>query len=47
MSVNLATQSGTVEFLPGVADMEALRVPIEGVGHSFPAAGILFPHFRP
>ncbi len=35
-SINLATQSGTVEFLPGVADMEALRVAIEGVGYSIP-----------
>jgi Cu+-exporting ATPase len=35
-SVNLATQSGTVEFLPGVADMGALRVAIEGVGYSVP-----------
>jgi Cu+-exporting ATPase len=35
-SVNLATQSGTVEFLPGVADMGALRVAIEGVGYSIP-----------
>ena len=35
-SINLATQSGTVEFLPGVADMGALRVAIEGVGYSIP-----------
>jgi Cu+-exporting ATPase len=35
-SVNLATQSGTVEFLPGVADMGSLRVAIEGVGYSVP-----------
>ncbi len=35
-SVNLATQTGTVEFLPGVADMGALRVAIEGVGYSIP-----------
>ncbi|MGB3400338.1 MAG: heavy metal translocating P-type ATPase [Candidatus Deferrimicrobiaceae bacterium] len=35
-SVNLATQSGTVEILPGVADMGALRVAIEGVGYSIP-----------
>ncbi len=35
-SVTLATQSGTVEFLPGVADMGALRVAIEGVGYSVP-----------
>ena len=35
-SVNLATQTGTAEFLPGVADMGALRVAIEGVGYSIP-----------
>jgi Cu+-exporting ATPase len=35
-SVNLATRSGTVEVLPGVADMGALRVAIEGVGYSIP-----------
>ncbi|MGA6992817.1 MAG: heavy metal translocating P-type ATPase [Candidatus Deferrimicrobiaceae bacterium] len=35
-SVNLATRSGTVEVLPGVVDMGALRVAIEGVGYSIP-----------
>jgi Cu+-exporting ATPase len=35
-SVNLATQTGTVEFLPGVADMGAFRVAIERVGYSIP-----------
>ncbi|MGA7106040.1 MAG: heavy metal translocating P-type ATPase [Candidatus Deferrimicrobiaceae bacterium] len=35
-SVNLATQTGTVEFLPGVADMGALRVAIERVGYTIP-----------
>jgi len=35
-SVNLATRSGTVEFIPGVADKGALRVAIEGVGYSIP-----------
>ena len=35
-SVNLATQTGTVEFLPGVAGMGALRVAIERVGYTIP-----------
>jgi len=35
-SVNLATRTGTVEFLPGVADMGALRVAIERVGYTIP-----------
>lgn len=35
-SVNLATQSGTVEFLPGVTDMGVLRIAIEGMGYSIP-----------
>ena len=35
-SVNIATQSGTVEFLPGVVDMEGLRAAVEGVGYSVP-----------
>jgi P-type Cu+ transporter len=35
-SVNLATQTGTVEFLPGVADMGAFRVAIERVGYTIP-----------
>jgi Cu+-exporting ATPase len=35
-SVNLATQTGTVELLPGVVDMRALRVAMEGVGYSIP-----------
>jgi Cu+-exporting ATPase len=35
-SVNLATQSATAVFLPGSADMEALRAAIEGVGYSLP-----------
>jgi len=35
-SVNLATRTGTVEFLPGVADMGALRVAIKRVGYTIP-----------
>ena len=35
-SVNLATQTGTVEFLPGVADMGAFRVAIARLGYSIP-----------
>ncbi|MGZ9147225.1 MAG: heavy metal translocating P-type ATPase [Candidatus Deferrimicrobiaceae bacterium] len=35
-SVNLATQSGTVVFLPGVADVGALRAAVEKVGYAVP-----------
>src|SRR4030067_950695 len=35
-SVNLATQSGTVSFLPGVADMGAVRAAVEKVGYAVP-----------
>jgi Cu+-exporting ATPase len=35
-SVNLATQTGTAEFLPGVANMEGLRAAVEGMGYSVP-----------
>jgi Cu+-exporting ATPase len=35
-SVNLATQSGTVTFVPGVAEMGALRAAVEGAGYSVP-----------
>ena len=35
-SVNLATQSGTVIFLPGVADVGGLRAAVEKVGYAVP-----------
>src|SRR4030067_345310 len=35
-SVNLATQSGTVSFLPGVADMGAVRAAVESAGYGGP-----------
>src|SRR3989304_1207475 len=35
-SVNLATQSGTVSFLPGVADMGAVRAAVESAGYAVP-----------
>jgi Cu+-exporting ATPase len=35
-SVNLATQSGTVSFLPGVADMGAVRAAVERAGYAVP-----------
>jgi Cu+-exporting ATPase len=35
-SVNLATQSGTVVFLPGVADVGALRAAVEKAGYAVP-----------
>jgi len=35
-SVNLATQSGTVVFLPGVADVGGLRAAVEKVGYAVP-----------
>jgi Cu+-exporting ATPase len=38
-SVNLATQSATVSFVPGVADMDALRAAVEETGYSVPAGG--------
>src|SRR3990172_5152543 len=36
VSVNLATQSGTVSFLPGVADMGAVRAAVESAGYAVP-----------
>ncbi len=40
-SVNLATKSGTVAYIPGVADRESLRAAVEGAGYAVPdvAAG--------
>ncbi|MGE5663647.1 MAG: heavy metal translocating P-type ATPase [Deltaproteobacteria bacterium] len=40
-SVNLATGSAAVEFIPGVADVEVLRAAVEGAGYAVPevAAG--------
>src|SRR3990172_5483927 len=35
-SVNLATQSGTVSFLPGIADMGAVRAAVESAGYAVP-----------
>ena len=35
-SVNLATQSGTVAFVPGVTDAGGLRAAVEGAGYSVP-----------
>jgi Cu+-exporting ATPase len=35
-SVNLAAKSGSVEYVPGIADREALRVAVAGAGYSVP-----------
>jgi len=35
-SVNLATKSGTVEYLPGIADRDALRAAVAGAGYAVP-----------
>jgi Cu+-exporting ATPase len=35
-SVNLAAKSGTVEYVPGIADREALRAAVAGAGYAVP-----------
>ena len=35
-SVNLAAKSGTVEYIPGVADPEAMRTAVQGAGYAVP-----------
>ena len=35
-SVNLAAKSGTVEYVPGVADRDALRAAVAGAGYAVP-----------
>jgi Cu+-exporting ATPase len=35
-SVNLAAKAGTVEYLPGIADSEALRAAVAGAGYAVP-----------
>ncbi len=37
-SVNLAAKSGTVEYIPGVADREAFRAAVEAAGYDVPEA---------
>jgi Cu+-exporting ATPase len=35
-SVNLASKSGTVEYVPGIADRDAIRAAVAGAGYSVP-----------